>query len=153
MKRYLLALGVAVVGTLVSSPAAFAQSGHFAGKPTCSDQGTFLRCTGKVTGLEGTAFQIIVSAAVVGDVECTSPGGEVAPGQSFSTTATGTSDQLTPTKRKAAFLAGTDTPSAPPGSCPNPMWDGRVIDLHFTDATLTLLAGSTVVDTITVRVS
>jgi len=38
--------------TLAFSPAASAQSGHFVGTPTYTDEGTFLKCTGKVAGLE-----------------------------------------------------------------------------------------------------
>jgi hypothetical protein len=154
MKRYLVLLAVAVVGTLAFTPAASAQSGRFVGKPTCTDIGVSLMCTGKVGGLGGTTFRVEASAAAVADVECTNPGGEVAAGQSFATDATGTSfNPLTATKRPVTFQVGTDVPSAPPGSCPNPMWEARVIDLHFTNATLTLFADSTAVDTITVPVS
>ena len=97
MKRYLLLLAVAVAGTLALSPAASAQKGHFVGKPTCTDQGTFVECTGKVAGLGSTTFRVDVSAAGVADVECTNPGGEVAQGQSFAFEGAGsTGDQLTP---------------------------------------------------------
>jgi hypothetical protein len=154
MKRYLLLLAVAIVGALAFSPAAFAQSGHFVGTPTCTDEGTFLECSGKVAGLGGTTFRIDVSATGVADVTCTNPGGNVAPGQSFSFAGAGsTGDQLTPRNGQFRFSVETVAPTAPPGSCPNPMWTATVTDVHFTDATLTLFEDSTVSDTITVPVS
>jgi hypothetical protein len=153
--RLLRALTVGMLATAVLVPvAAAAESGHFVGKPTCTDNGTFLDCTGKVTSPAGTTIRIEVSAAGVADVTCTNPGGEVAPGQSFAVEATGsTGDQPTLTKGKFAFTVGTNVPIPPPGSCPNPMWEARVTDVHFTSATLTLFQISTVADTITVRVS
>jgi hypothetical protein len=154
MKRYLLLLAVAIVGALAFSPAASAQSGHFVGTPTCTDEGTFLECNGKVAGLGGTTFRIDVSASGVADVTCTNPGGQVAPGQSFSFAGAGsTGDQLTPRNGQFRFSVETVSPTAPPGSCPNPMWTATVTDVHFTDATLTLFENSTVADTITVPVS
>jgi hypothetical protein len=154
MKRYLLLLAVAAVATLAFSPAASAQSGHFVGTPTCTDEGTFLECTGKVAGLGGTTFRIDVSAAGVADVTCTNPGGQVAPGQSFSFAGAGsTGDQLTPRNGQFRFSVETVSPTAPAGSCPNPMWTATVTDVHFTTATLTLFEDSTVSDTITVTVS
>ena len=154
MKRYLLLLTVAIVGALAFSPAASAQAGHFVGTPTCTDEGTFLECTGKVAGLGGTTFRIDVSASGVADVTCTNPGGNVAPGQSFSFAGAGsTGDQLTPRKGSFRFSVETVAPTAPPGSCPNPMWTATVTDVHFTDATLTLFEDSTVSDMITVPVT
>src|SRR5919112_4230481 len=84
---------IAVLSLLVTAFAAvpvLAQSGHFVGTPTCTDRGTTFQCTGKVAGLGGTTFQINVSAPATASVTCTNPAGNVAPGQSFSTTATGT---------------------------------------------------------------
>jgi hypothetical protein len=157
MKRVyvLLALALALVGTtLAFSPAALAQSGHFAGKPMCTDEGTFLECTGKVAGSGGTTFRVDVSASGVADVTCTNPGGEVAAGQSFSFEGAGsTGDQLTPRKGKFAFAVSTFVPRAPAGSCPNEMWTATVTDVHFTAANLTLFWEGTVSDTVTVPVS
>jgi hypothetical protein len=105
-------------------------------------------------GLGGTTFRIDVSATGVADVTCTNPAGNVAPGQSFSFEGAGsTGDQLTPRNGQFRFSVETVSPTAPPGSCPNPMWTATVTDVHFTDATLTLFEDSTVSDTITVPVS
>jgi hypothetical protein len=154
MKRYLLFLAVAVVSALTVAAVALAQSGHFVGTPTCTDEGTTVECQGKVAGLGGTTFEITVTAPGTASVECTNPGGNVAPGQSFTTTVAGTSGPLaTPRNGQFRFTVESDTPSAPPGSCPNPMWTATVTDVEFGDATITLTEDSTVSDTITVPVS
>lgn len=154
MKRYVIFLCAAAVAALTFAAVAYAQSGHFIGTPVCTDEGTFLECTGKVAGLGGTTFRIDVSASGVADVTCTNPAGNVAPGQSFSFEGAGsTGDQLTPRNGQFRFSVETVAPTAPPGSCPNPMWTATVTDVHFTDATLTLFEDSTVSDTITVPVS
>jgi hypothetical protein len=150
----LLVAAVAAVSLLTTfGGVAFAQAGHFVGTPTCTDEGTTVECSGKVAGLGGTTFTILVSAPGTASVTCTNPAGNVAPGQSFTTTATGQSGPFpTPRNGQARFTVSTETPTAPPGSCPNPMWTATVTDVAFGDATLTLLEDSTVSDTITVPV-
>jgi hypothetical protein len=153
MKRYLL-LSAVVIAVLAFPSAASAQSGHFVGTPTCTDEGTFLECTGKVAGLGGTTFRIDVSASGTADVTCTNPAGNVAPGQSFSFAGAGsTGDQLTPRNGSFRFSVETVAPTAPAGSCPNPKWTATVTDVTFGDATITLFEDSTASDTITVPVS
>jgi hypothetical protein len=154
MKRYLLPLVAAVAALVLFPGTALAQSGHFVGTPTCTDEGTTVECRGKVAGLGGTTFEITVTAPGTGSVECTNPGGNVAPGQSFTTTVAGTSGPLaTPRNGQFRFTVESDTPSAPPGSCPNPMWTPNVVDVEFGNATITLTENGTVSDTITVPVS
>src|SRR5919108_5442819 len=154
MRRYLVLLCVAAVATLAFATTASAQSGHFVGTPTCTDIGTQVQCTGKVAGLGGTTFTITVSAPGTATVTCTNPAGNVAPGQSFSTTVAGTSGPFpTPRNGQARFTVTSNTPTAPPGSCPNPKWTATVTDVEFGDATITLTEDSTVSDTITVPVS
>src|SRR5918995_3987287 len=153
MRRTLISFVLTLSALAFTAPAS-AQSGHFAGKPTCTDRGTFVECRGKVAGLGGTTFELTVSAPATASVECTNPGGEVAPGQSFSTTVAGTSGPLaTPRNGQSRFTVGSDVPSAPPGSCPNPMWTATVVDVEFGDATITLTEDGVVSDTITVPVS
>jgi hypothetical protein len=152
--RTIVVATAALVVMLATAAVAHAQSGHFVGTPTCTDEGTFLECTGKVAGLGGTTFRIDVTASGTADVTCTNPGGQVAPGQSFNFEGAGsTGDQLTPRNGSFRFNVDTVAPTAPPGSCPNPMWTGTVTDVQFGDATLTLFEDSTVSDTITVPVS
>jgi hypothetical protein len=154
MKRYLIALGVVAVAAVTFAAVALAQSGHFVGTPTCRDIGTQVQCTGKVAGLGGTTFTITVSAQGTASVTCTNPAGNVAPGQSFSTGVAGSSGPFaTPRNGQARFTVTSNTPTAPPGSCPNPMWTATVTDVVFTsDATITLFEDSTVSDTITVPI-
>jgi hypothetical protein len=152
--RTIVVATVALVVMLATASVASAQSGHFVGTPTCTDEGTFVECTGKVAGLGGTTFRIDVSATGVADVTCTNPAGNVAPGQSFTFAGAGsTGDQLTPRNGQFRFSVSTTAPTAPAGSCPNPMWTATVTDVHFTDATLTLFEDTTASDTITVPVS
>jgi hypothetical protein len=155
MRRTLIAFTVVALAALSLTATASAQSGHFVGTPTCTDIGTQVRCTGKVAGLGGTTFTITVSAQGTASVTCTNPAGNVAPGQSFSTGVTGTSGPFaTPRNGQARFTVTSDAPTAPPGSCPNPMWTATVTDVVFTsDATITLFEDSTVSDTITVPIS
>ena len=153
MKRY-LALGVVAAAMFAFPGVASAQSGHFVGTPTCTDIGTQVQCSGKVAGLGGTTFEIRVSATGTASVTCTNPAGNVAPGQSFTTTSTGSGGpQPTPRNGSARFTVTSTTPTAPAGSCPNPKWTATVTDVQFTTATLTLLEDNIVSDTITVPVT
>jgi hypothetical protein len=154
MRRYLV-VGVATVAAVLALPAlASAQSGHFVGTQTCSDIGTQVMCSGKVAGLGGTTFTITVTAGGTASVTCTNPAGNVAPGQSFSFTAAGSSGPFaTPRNGQSAYTVTTNAPSAPAGSCPNPKWTATVTDVVFTTATLTLFEDSTVSDTETVPVT
>ena len=138
MKRY-LALGVVAAAMLAFPGVASAQSGHFVGTPTCTDTGTQVSCSGKVAGLGGTTFEIRVSATGTASVTCTNPAGNVAPGQSFTTTSTGSGGPFpTPRNGQARYTVKSEAPTAPAGSCPNPRWTATVTDVQFTTATLTL---------------
>ena len=153
MKRILGTLLLGLTLALGFPAAAQAQSGHFVGTPTCTDEGTTVECKGKVAGLGGTTFTISVTAPGMASVECTNPGGNVAPGQNFNTTVAGSSGPFaTPRNGQFRFTVESDTPTAPPGSCPNDMWTAEVIDVAFGDATITLTENGTVSDTITVAV-
>jgi hypothetical protein len=156
MKRYLLLLlGVGAVAAFAFPAAASAQSGHFVGTPTCTDIGTQVSCDGKVAGLGGTTFSLTVSAQGTGSVTCTNPGGNVAPGQSFTTTVSGSSGPLaTPRNGQFRFNDVTTNPTtAPAGSCPNDKWTASVVNVNFTTATITLRENGAVSDTVTVPVS
>jgi hypothetical protein len=153
MKRY-LALAVVAAAMMAFPGVASAQSGHFVGTPTCTDQGTTVQCSGKVAGLGGTTFEIRVSATGTASVTCTNPAGNVAPGQSFTATSTGTGGPMqTPRNGQVSFSLSSTTPVAPPRSCPNSKWTASVNDVSFTTATLTLLEDNVVSDTITVPVT
>jgi hypothetical protein len=145
MRRSLLLAGVALAAVLALPGVASAQSGHFVtggnNAPTCMDIGTQLQCTGKVAGLGGTTFEIKLEATGTASVDCRNHGGNVAPGQRTSVTATGTSGPLeTPRNGHYVFTVTTDPPPPPPPTptCPNPNWTAEITDVEFDSATLFL---------------
>ena len=149
-----IAVGVGVA-VIVGGAALAAQSGHFQDRTvSCVDTGTQVECTGKVAGLGGTTFEITVDAAGTASVECTNPGGNVAPGQDTEINAAGSTGPQ-PTPRNGNFNFDLDTaepvvPNTP--TCPNASWTANVVDVTFWDATITLREDGNVSDTITVPV-
>jgi hypothetical protein len=156
MVRLLKVLALAGTIFALSAGPAFAQSGHFVGTPTCTDIGTQVRCVGKVAGLGGTTFEITVEAEGLATVECTNPGGNVAPGQDTEITVAGTTEpQPTPRNGQFRFRLESDDPEPLPATptCPNNQWTPNIVDVEFGDATITLLEGGVVSDTVTVPVA
>ena len=159
MKRYLL-LSAVVVAALALPGVASAQSGHFitggGNAPSCTDIGTQVTCEGKVAGLGGTTFEITIEAEGIASVECTNPGGNVAPGQDTSVTVAGTTTPL-PTPRNGQFVFSVTSddpePLPPTPTCPNEQWTPNIVDVVFTDATLSLFEDSVLSDQVTVPVS
>ncbi|KON82237.2 hypothetical protein PA01_01720 [Azoarcus sp. PA01] len=150
-----LIIGLFATGaSLIPVGEAVAQSGHFLEKATnCTDIGTQLACTVKVAGLGGTTFEIEIEGQGVATVECTNPGGNIAPGQTFEFNALGSSGPLeTPRNGQSRLTVMTAHPAAPADSCPNSQWTAEVVDVEFTTATLTLKEDNVVVDTQTVDV-
>jgi hypothetical protein len=151
-----VALAAAVALTM-SAGVAFAQSGHFNDRTwTCTDIGTQVECEGKVSGLGGTTFEVTLTASGIGSVECTNPGGNVAPGQDTAIAAEGSSGQI-PTPQNGNFTFEGEQTVAPvvPNfpTCPNPQWTATVVDVMFTSqATLTLTEDGVVSDTLVVPI-
>jgi hypothetical protein len=148
------------VGLAFGAAPAYAQSGHFleggGNAPECTDEGTTVACDGKVAGLGGTTFEITIEAAGIATVECTNPGGNVAPGQDTAVDVAGTTGPLaTPRNGQFQFTIETDDPEPlpPTPTCPNNQWVPNIVDVTFTTATLTLLEDGVVSDTVTVTVS
>ena len=151
MKRSMFSFALALAILVFGASAALAQSGHFVGTQTCQDVGTSLQCSGKVAGLGGTTFEIRVTADGTASVECANPAGNVAPGQSFTFDAEGSTGSLpTPRNGQFRYTVATQAPSAPAGSCPNPKWTATVTDVSFTNITLELFEGGVLVDSATV---
>jgi hypothetical protein len=148
------------VGLAFGAAPAYAQSGHFltggGNAPTCTDIGTQVTCTGKVAGLGGTTFEITIEAAGTASVECTNPGGNVAPGQDKAVTVAGTTTPLpTPRNGQFRFSVTTDDPEPlpPTPTCPNNQWTPDIVDVTFTTATLTLLEDGVQSDQVAVPVT
>jgi hypothetical protein len=157
---------ISIVGFVVAmvlglaSTAALAQSGHFltggGNAATCTDIGTQVECSGKVAGLGGTTFEITIEANGIASVECTNPGGNVAPGQDTAVTVEGSTDPLpTPRNGQFRFTVTTDAPDPlpPTPTCPNPQWTATIVDVAFTTATLSLYEDGQLSDQITVPVT
>jgi hypothetical protein len=160
MRRIAIAIAAlaAFVGLALGAAPAYAQSGHFiesgAGAPKCTDLGTQLQCTGKVAGLGGTTFEITLQVSGIATVECTNPGGNVAPGQDTAVDASASTGPLpTPRNGQFEFSLTTATPTVPNfPTCPNPGWTATVTDVAFGDATLTLIEDTTQSDQVIVPV-
>ena len=148
------------VGLAFAAAPAYAQSGHFitggGNAPECTDEGTTVECTGKVAGLGGTTFTINIAAAGIASVECTNPGGNVAPGQDTAVDVAGTTDEL-PTPRNGQFVFTIETddpePLPPTPTCPNDQWVPNIVDVTFTTATLTLFEDGVQSDQVVVPVT
>jgi hypothetical protein len=162
MRRIAIAITAlaAFVGLAFGAAPAYAQSGHFiesgAGAPQCTDIGTQVRCTGKVAGLGGTEFEITIEAAGTASVECTNPGGNVAPGQDTAVNVAGTTGpQTTPRNGQTGFRITTDDPEPlpPTPTCPNNQWVPDIVDVTFGDATLSLFEDGVLSDQVTVPVT
>jgi len=158
MKRYLV-LSVFAVAALAFPAGATAQSGHFvtggANAPTCTDAGTTVQCTGKVAGLGGTTFEITVEASGIASITCANPGNnEDVPGQRKEITTSGSSGPLpTPRNGQYVFNVSTVAPTAPDDACPNEQWTPTVVDVEFTEATISLFEDGVLSDQITVPVT
>jgi hypothetical protein len=156
MKRYLLLLSsVVAVAAFAFPAAASAQSGHFVGTPTCTDIGTQLQCKGKVAGLGGTTFELTVEAEGIATVECTNPGGNVAPGQDTAVDVSGSTGPLaTPRNGQFRFTLTSDNPEPlpPTPTCPNNRWTPNITDVTFGPATISLFEDSSLSDQVTVPV-
>jgi hypothetical protein len=162
MRRIAIAITAlaAFVGLAFGAAPAYAQSGHFitggGNAPECTDEGTTVECTGKVAGLGGTTFEITIEAAGIASVECTNPGGNVAPGQDTAVDVAGTTGpQPTPRNGSAGFTIETDDPEPlpPTPTCPNNQWTPNIVDVEFTTATLTLLEDGVQSDQVIVPVT
>jgi hypothetical protein len=159
MKRYLL-LSAVIVAALAFPGVASAQSGHFltggGNAPSCTDEGTTVACDGKVAGLGGTTFEITIEAAGIASVECTNPGGNVAPGQDTAVTVAGTTEpQPTPRNGQFRFNIESDDPEPLPATptCPNNQWTPNIVDVAFTEASLSLFEDGVLSDQVTVPVT
>src|SRR5919112_3046114 len=130
---------IAVLSMLVMALAAVPAlaAPHFLRGPVFTDEGTQLRATGTLAGLGNEDVTVTLSATGTGTVTCTNPAGNVAPGQTFTTTVTGTQSGIEVKNGRANFDVTTLAPTAPAGSCPNPKWRATVTDVTFTSATIT----------------
>jgi hypothetical protein len=160
MRRYLLLLAAVAVAALAFAGIAAAQSGHFntGGNhaPECTDEGTTVECTAKVSGLGGETFRVTIDAVGVAEVVCINPGGNRAPGQDTEVETSGTTGSIpTPRNGSARVTVSTEDPGPlpPTPTCPNVQWTPNIVDVEFTTATLRLFENGNLSDTVTVPVN
>jgi hypothetical protein len=128
-------------GTLI------AQNVHLVKTLNATDAGTTLVLAGKIAGLGSGDVTLIVDATGVASVECTNPGGNVAPGQDTTITASGSVTLPSPKNGQLTFNnLATSAPSVPnTPTCPNNAWTADVIDVAFSGGTLTVIQGGVIV--------
>lgn len=160
MKRLIVVLAAVIAMLGMAAGSALAQSGHFltggGNAPRCADIGTQVMCTGKVAGLGGTTFEITVTAPGIASVECINPAGHRAPGQDTAVDVAGSSGPLaTPRNGQFRFSVTSDDPAPLPATptCPNPQWTPEIVDVTFSNATLSLFEDGNLSDQVVVPVS
>ena len=108
-----------------------------------------------MAGLGGTTFELTVEAEGIATVECTNPGGNVAPGQDTAVDVSGSTGPLpTPRNGQLRFSLTSDDPEPlpPTPTCPNNQWTPNITDVTFGPATISLFEDSTLSDQVTVPV-
>jgi hypothetical protein len=134
-----LAISLLVVTMLAASV-------HFITGPVAVDAGTQLVVAGKLSGLGEGTITILVNADGIADVECTNPGGNVAPGQDTTVDATGSLTLPVTKNGTVTFSVATVAPSIPSTpTCPNTSWSAAALDVAFTNAVLTVFQGGVIV--------
>jgi hypothetical protein len=157
MKRFIIAFCTLIAVGALASPAFGAV--NFRSDPTCQDVGTQVQCSGgRRSGLGNEAFFIEIDATGIASVECTNPGGNVAPGQDTEVDASGSFGPFTADKN-GNFRFPTLTTAAPANpsgaeACPNPQWSAAITDVAFnTPATISIIQGGEVVATTEVAIA
>src|SRR4028118_553940 len=127
---------IAVLALLVTAFAAvpvLAQNPHFIRGPAFSDRGTQLLVTGTVAGLGNEDIDVVVEATGIAEVECTNPGGNVAPGQDTTVAVSGEANDVQVKNGRATFRVLTDEPTVTGAeACPNAQGTAEGIDAGAT---------------------
>jgi hypothetical protein len=112
-----------VVAGALASTVALAQNPH------CTGQGIqvtvedgILTVSGKVAGLGEEPANAVVTADVTVEILCENPGGNIAPGQTQETQATGEAVILPAGSGQTTFSVQTDPIEIPEDACPNEAW-------------------------------
>lgn len=103
-------------------------SPHFMRQFTdCNATSTTITCPYKISGLGNTdVVDVFLTSPVLVQADCRNPGGNVAPGQAFETTVTGSQLQLRPENgqiTRTISIRASDAPDPVASQvCPNPQW-------------------------------
>ena len=113
-------------------------SPHFMRQFTdCNATSTTITCPYKISGLGNTdVVDVFLTSPVLVQADCRNPGGNVAPGQAFETTVTGSQLQLRPENgqiTRTISIRASDAPDPVASQvCPNPQWTVVNIRKTFT---------------------
>jgi len=130
-----------------AAPPALAASPHFVVGPsfTVNDNGT-VTATGDVAGLGNKNIDVVLTAELNVEVLCRNPGGNIAPGQTQQTTATGTQTDIEVKNGRASFDVTTEPPTlvGTPKQlgCPNNKWTPEIGEVTVVSATLQVIQPS-----------
>jgi hypothetical protein len=122
----------------VASPPTYTDGPSFAASGTgnpkfarqftdCTASSSDISCDYKISGLGNTdVVDVFLTATVHTEADCQNPGGNVAPGQAFETTVSGSQLQLRPENGQITSTISISASSAPDPVasqvCPNPQW-------------------------------
>ncbi|MDB5199088.1 MAG: hypothetical protein JWO92_1051 [Chitinophagaceae bacterium] len=130
-----LLLIIAII--LISAVSVSAQNVHFIGSPSISDNGTTLSFCAKLAGLGNNQLvTVVLNTTATITTECTNPGGNVAPGQTKTSTLTKSGDFMSDKNGTVTFCLTTEVPA--PGKCPNGQWTGTVTEVSFANSSVSL---------------
>jgi hypothetical protein len=141
MRRFAIAVLLAMLMLVLAVSAAFADSPHFIGTPTCTKSlSTGLTCSGKAAGLGTAPATVFLTAdSETATFECVNNGGNVAPGQPLvSAPVTGPTKTITPHSGQITFSANIPPPPTPSAKteCPNGNWTVQITSLSYTNVVL-----------------
>jgi hypothetical protein len=140
--RLSLLVSAFVVAALVFAVAAYAESPHFIGSPSCTKNSNtgVLTCSGKAAGLgNGPTAAFLTADSVSATYECVNKGGNVAPGQPVVLqNVTGPTQNIAPRNGQITFSPTLSPPPTPSSrdACPNGNWSVRRTSLTYTNVVL-----------------
>jgi K+-transporting ATPase c subunit len=138
-RLFKVTLVLVILCSLMVTPV-FAANPHFVGQVRFTDNGTTLTASGSIAGLGNQNIDVVVEAVGTATIECTNPGGNVAPGQTTTVSASGSQQDIAVKNGRASFNITTVAPAAPNPAvvCPNPQWSAAITDVAFTSVTITV---------------
>jgi len=139
--RRLIPTVLVILAAGAVAPAAFAESPHFIGTPTCTKSvSTGLTCSGKAAGLgNGPTLAFLTADKVEATYVCVNHGGNIAPGQPIVEQAVeGPRQEIEPRNGQIKFSPTIPAPTPPSSktACPSGKWNVRLTSLTYTNVVL-----------------